>query len=170
MPPYACRRRIPNLRYDLQYGEPVVNAALATSWRSEVARAVAKLDWRYPPSDGEPQLREAIAEQITRRRGVACKASDIVVVGGAPQAVSLLARVLLDEGDKVAVEDPGYELAIRAFAAFGARIVGVPVDGEGLDISAIPDESVRLIHATPSHQFPTGVAMTRERRLALLDF
>lgn len=171
VPPYACRRRILDLRYDLQYGEPLVNTALATSWRAEVARAVAKFEWRYPPSAGVSELRESIAEQVMRRRGVVCSADDVVVVSGTQQALSLLARILLNEGDKVIVEDPGYELAARALLAQGAHLLPVPVDEQGLQTSSLPyDEDIRAIHVTPSHQFPTGVAMPRERRLSLLAF
>ena len=72
MPPYACRRRDPQLRYDLQYCEPLVNATLATNWRKELARAVSKFQWQYPPSAGVPELRKSIAEYVMRRRGVLC--------------------------------------------------------------------------------------------------
>jgi GntR family transcriptional regulator/MocR family aminotransferase len=170
MPPYASRRRVPNLRYDLQYGEPLVNGSLATAWRTEVARAVANFDWRYPPSEGVPKLRQAVAEHAKLRRGVACDAEDIVIVAGAQQAVSLLTRVLLNEGDNVVVEDPGYDLAGRAMSAHGANVIAVPVDAQGLVVDALPDTHVRLVHVTPAHQFPTGVPMAPGRRRALLEY
>jgi GntR family transcriptional regulator/MocR family aminotransferase len=170
MPPYACRRRMPNLRYDLQYGEPLINGSLTTAWRTEIARAVARFDWRYPPSEGVPELREAVAQHAKLRRSVACDAEDIVIVAGAQQAVSLLTRVLLNEADKVVVEDPGYELAGRTMIAHGANVIAVPVDVEGLVTDALPDTDVRLVHVTPAHQFPMGVPMAPGRRRALLEY
>ena len=170
LPPYACRRRMPNLRYDLQYGEPLINVSLATAWRAEVARAVATFDWRYPPSAGVPALRQAVAEHVMRRRGVGCDADDVVIVAGAQQAVSLLTRVLLNESDSVVVEDPGYELAGRTMIAHGANVIAVPVDARGLVVDALPDADVRLVHVTPAHQFPTGVPMAPDRRRALLEY
>jgi GntR family transcriptional regulator/MocR family aminotransferase len=170
LPPLALRSAIPRLHYDLQYGEPLVAPALATAWRRELARAVAHTDWRYPPSAGLRTLRQAISEYLARRRGVVCTADDVVVVGGAQQAVSLLTRVLLDEGDAVAVEDPGYDLALRAFQAHGARLIPVDVDTDGMRVHALPRSDPRMLYVTPSHQFPTGAVMSLERRMALLDY
>jgi GntR family transcriptional regulator / MocR family aminotransferase len=78
-------------------------------------------------------------------------------------------RVLLEPGEVVAVEDPGYPPAQRAFTAHGNRVLGVPVDAEGLVVQALPD-AARLVYVTPSHQFPLGVSMSLARRLALLEW
>jgi GntR family transcriptional regulator / MocR family aminotransferase len=170
LPPLALRSGMPRLRYDLQYGEPLVDPPLATAWRRELARAATGSDWRYPPSAGLRVLRQSISEYLARRRGVVCNADDVVVVGGAQQAVALLARVLLDEGEAVAVEDPGYELALQALQAHGARLVPVGVDAEGMQVEALPRGDVRMVHVTPSHQFPSGAVMSLGRRMALLDY
>ncbi|MGH7720212.1 MAG: PLP-dependent aminotransferase family protein, partial [Gemmatimonadaceae bacterium] len=84
----------------------------------------------------------------------------------------LTARVLLDPGDSVWLEDPGYHGARGAFVAAGARVVGVPVDGEGLNVEAGKARApgARLAYVSPSHQFPLGVTMSLRRRLALLDW
>jgi GntR family transcriptional regulator / MocR family aminotransferase len=169
LPPLALRSSAPRLRYDLQYGEPLIDPPLATAWRRELARAATGAEWRYPPSAGQRALRQAIAEYLARRRGVVCGADDVVVVSGAQQAVALLARVLLDEGATVAIEDPGYQLASQALQAHGARLVPVPVDDQGLQVQALPRGDVRMIHVTPSHQFPSGAVMSLARRMALLD-
>ena len=84
--------------------------------------------------------------------------------------MALLARVLLNEGDAVVVEDPGYQLAVRALRVHGARLVPVATDGQGLRTDALPADEVRLVYVTPSHQFPSGAVMSLERRLALLDY
>src|SRR5690606_21773551 len=72
-----------------------------------------------------------------------------------------------EPGDTVAIEDPGYPLPRRTFQVHGARVVGVPVDDEGLIVDRIPDDA-RLVYVTPSHQYPLGMAMSMERRQALL--
>lgn len=158
------------LRYDMRYGEPLVDPTLATAWRRELSRAASQMDWHYAPSAGVRELRESIAEYVGRRRGVVCSADDVVVVAGTQQAVALLARVLLDEGATVAVEDPGYDLALRALQAHGARLVPVPVDGDGLQVSRLPRRGVRLVLVSPSHQFPSGTVMSLPRRAALLEW
>ena len=92
---------------------------------------------------------------------------DVFVTNGSQQAIDLLARVLLEPGDLVAVEDPGYPPPRRAFVAHGGQVAGVPVDEEGLVVDAIPD-GTRLVYVTPSHQFPLGMPMSMTRRQALL--
>ena len=91
----------------------------------------------------------------------------MIVTQGAQQALDLIGRVLIDPGDRVAVEEPGYPPARRLFRSLGARVVGVPVDGEGLEVSRIPTQT-RIVYVTPSHQFPLGTAMSLPRRAALL--
>lgn len=94
-------------------------------------------------------------------------ADDVLVTQGAQQALDLLCRVLLEPGDRVAIEEPGYRLAKHLFASHSADVVGVPVDGEGLDVAALPPRT-RLVYVTPSHQFPLGTPMSLSRRTALL--
>jgi GntR family transcriptional regulator / MocR family aminotransferase len=98
---------------------------------------------------------------------VRAEPADVVVTTGIQQALDLVARVLLEPGVRVAVEDPGYPPPRLLFASLGARVVPVPVDAEGLVVDALPDD-VRLVHVSPSHQFPLGMAMSLRRRLALL--
>jgi len=171
LPALTLRSVAPRLRYDLHYGEPLVDPPLVTAWRRELARAASAGDWGYPPSSGLRVLRQAISEYLARRRGVACHADDVVIVSGTQQAVSLLARVLVDEGSVVAIEDPGYELASRALQAHGAHLLPVKVDAEGLRVEALPQgRRVRMVLVSPSHQFPSGAVMSRARRMALLDY
>ncbi len=176
---YAARlRSLPRLvlpvghrrtRYDLRYGDSLIHPLLAGAWRRAIARATAAEHWPYPLVAGLPALRRGIADYLARRRGVVCHADDIVVVGGAQQAVSLLARILLDEGDPVAIEDPGYPLAVHAFLAHGAKLVPIPVDGDGLRVDELARHPIRAVYVTPSHQFPSGAVMSVERRRALLE-
>jgi GntR family transcriptional regulator/MocR family aminotransferase len=91
-----------------------------------------------------------------------------VITSGAQQAISLCAQLLLQPGDGVAVENPGYRAAGHAFALAGARVSGVPVDEEGMDCARWQLPDCRLAYVTPAHQYPTGVTMSLARRLALL--
>jgi GntR family transcriptional regulator/MocR family aminotransferase len=142
-------------------------------WRRLMAQALrqsSREPFVYAPSQGIPALREAIAQHVAFARAVACAADDVIVTSGAQQAFDLIARLLVTPGQtKVAVEEPGYPPVRAAFAAAGALLVPLPVDDEGLCVERLPDD-VRIISVTPSHQSPTGVAMSLRRRSALLDF
>jgi GntR family transcriptional regulator/MocR family aminotransferase len=142
------------------------------------ARLAAK-HWRGDRSDvmgyaapsGETALREAIAGHLRSNRGIACEMEQIFIVGGAQQAFHLIGSVLLDPGDKVWFENPGAIGARNSLLTYGADLVAVPVDREGLRI----DEGLRrardfrLAFVTPSHQQPLGHVMSMERRLSLLN-
>jgi len=141
------------------------------TWRRLTARALregARAPFTYGPAHGLPALREAIAGHVAFARAVVCGPDDIVVTSGAQQAFDLLARLLVAPGQtRVAVENPGFPPLRAALLAAGARLVAVPVDGEGLRVDQIPD-GVKVICVTPSHQSPTGAVMSRTRRIALL--
>ena len=142
-------------------------------WRrlmAQTLRRSSREQFAYAPSQGIPVLREAIARHVAFARAVACTADDVIVTSGAQQAFDLIARLLVTPGQtRVAVEEPGYPPVRAAFAAAGARLVPLPVDDEGLCVDQLPAD-VRIISVTPSHQSPTGVAMSLRRRTALLDF
>ncbi|WP_342650053.1 PLP-dependent aminotransferase family protein [Pseudomonas sp. REB1044] len=123
----------------------------------------------YGDPAGEPLLRELIAAYMRRSRGLSCTAEQIVITSGAQQAISLCAQLLLQPGDEVAVENPGYRAARHAFALAGASLRGVPVDEQGLECERLADwPDCRLVYVTPAHQYPTGVTLSLARRLALL--
>ncbi|MDO7902535.1 PLP-dependent aminotransferase family protein [Pseudomonas sp. K1(2024)] len=122
---------------------------------------------RQVPAQGLGELRAAIAQHVAFARGVQCTAADVLVCNGAQQALDLIARVLIEPGTCVAMEDPGYPPARHLFQALGARVQSVAVDAEGLCVEQIA-EGTRLIYATPSHQFPLGMPMSQTRRHALL--
>jgi GntR family transcriptional regulator/MocR family aminotransferase len=121
----------------------------------------------YEGPAGNWDLRAAIARHIGISRSVSASPDDVIVTNGTQQALDIIARVLLEPGDVVAVEKPGYLPPKDLFRALGARVVGVPVDGEGLVVQALPTEA-RAVYVTPSHQYPLGVAMSLSRRRALL--
>ncbi|WP_371367472.1 PLP-dependent aminotransferase family protein [Pseudomonas sp. QL9] len=159
------------LRYSFIGGATSPSHFPQDEWRRCVQYALrqsAQARGLYSQAEGLPALREAIARHATFSRGLRCSADDVVVCNGAQQALDLISRVLLEPGCCVAVEEPGYPPAYQLFASQGARVVGVPVDAEGLRVDAIPDDA-RLIYVTPSHQFPLGMPMSAARRQALLD-
>ena len=138
----------------------------ARFWRKP---SPARLGYGDPAGDG--QLRELVAAYLRNSRGLHCDPEQIVITCGAQQAISLCAQLLVDPGDRVAIENPGYRAAGHAFAAAGAELCGVAVDRDGLDVAALEQvQDCRLAYVTPSHQYPTGVTLSLARRLALLDW
>jgi len=140
-------------------------------WRRLLARqlrrvAPATLDYGSHGA-GHDGLRQAIASYLARSRAVRCTPDQVVIVNGSQQALDVCARVLIDAGDDVAIEDPAYLGARQLFAAHGARLRPVPVLTDGLSVAALPGKA-RLVYVTPSHQFPLGVSMTLARRLELI--
>ncbi|KVG54339.1 PLP-dependent aminotransferase family protein [Burkholderia territorii] len=142
------------------------------AWRRclhHALRQQARGPGQYHDPAGDPQLRGAIARYVAFSRAVACGWDDVLVTQGAQQALDLIARVVVRPGDVVAVENPGYPPARAAFASLGATVIGVPVDTHGLVVERLPDDA-RLVYVTPSHQFPLGMPMTLDRRVALLEW
>ncbi|WP_266168782.1 PLP-dependent aminotransferase family protein [Dyella subtropica] len=158
------------LRYDLQYGNPQVHPALNDLWARELARAATYTGQSGSRAQGLLALRQQICDYLARRRGVQAQPEDVLIVSGTQQAFALTARVLLDEGDRVVLEEPSYFGARQAFAAHGARLVPVRTDDEGLVCAELPRQTPRLIYVTPSHQFPSGSVLSLPRRLELLRY
>jgi GntR family transcriptional regulator / MocR family aminotransferase len=156
-------------------GIPAYELFPAKTWRTLLTRHWSDQPDRelldYGDPGGYAPLREAIADYLQASRRVSCEADQVIVVGGSQQGLDLAARVLLDPGDSVWVEDPGYPGACSVLAVAGARLVPVPVDDDGIDIDEglrrCPDP--RLAYVTPSHQFPLGHTMSLTGRLRLLD-
>ncbi|PWT92442.1 MAG: PLP-dependent aminotransferase family protein [Acidobacteria bacterium] len=124
----------------------------------------------YADPAGYLPLRTAVAEYLGAARAVRCDANQVIIVSGSQQALDLIARLLLDPGDEVWMEDPGYIGARAAFLAAGAKLIPQPVDDQGLCLNAFRKKNqVQLIYVTPSHQFPLGIVMSLQRRLALLE-
>ena len=158
--------------YSFRLGIPDVSLFPLAAWRRHVGReldTVAPLVDGHGDASGHAGLRQGIAHHLGIARAVTTDADGVFVTSGAQQAINLLARVLIRPGDVVAVEEPGYPPVRDALTRAGARVVSMPVDAEGADPSELP-KMTRMIYVTPSHQFPTGVVMSRRRRLQLLDW
>jgi GntR family transcriptional regulator/MocR family aminotransferase len=133
------------------------------------ARKASVFELDYGPAAGSLALREAICSHLRRSRAVVCDASDVIVVNGSQQGLDLIVRVLLERGDRVAIENPSYQGTKEILLAAGVRLLAVPVDREGLIPAKLPEDA-RICFVTPSHQFPTGAILTLARRLGLLDW
>lgn len=161
-------RRSPSPPRAFRVGTPAVDLFPVRLW-SQIARqcvsslSPARLD--YSRLAGLRRLREAIAEQV-RSRGTQCDPDQVLVVAGAQRGIDLVFHLLLDVGDPVWIEDPGYPGAHSALASAGARAVCMRVDDEGMIVDHRIDG--RLAYVTPSHQFPLGVPMSLARRQELL--
>ena len=166
LPPFFLREA----RFDFRAGLPDASLFPHRTWRRVIARALRSREMAagaYENPAGNWDLRAAIARHIGISRSVSGSPDDIIVTNGTQQALDIIARVLLEPGDAVAVEKPGYLPPKDLFKALGARVIGVPVDSEGLVVEALPAEA-KVVYVTPSHQFPLGVAMSLSRRRALL--
>jgi GntR family transcriptional regulator/MocR family aminotransferase len=154
--------------FDLRPGVPDSRLFPVAEWKRHSRWAIDRHEARYDDPAGLPDLRLVLARWIARSRGVAAGFRQIVVTSGAQQAFYLLTATGIEPGDVVAMEDPGYDRFRRVAEICGARVVPVPVDRKGIVVGDIPIEA-KLVYVTPSHQFPTGVAMSMRRRLALLE-
>jgi GntR family transcriptional regulator / MocR family aminotransferase len=156
-------------RWDLRPGRPDTALLDTAAWR-RAWRAAGSVT---PGNDAaiEPphtRLREALAEHLRRTRGVAVDPGDLLVVPGIGGSLHALPAAFGWVGEVVALEDPGYAEAATAFASCGVRVAAVPVDDDGLDPAALPDDAVAA-YITPSHQYPLGARMPVTRRAALLE-
>lgn len=152
-----------NLRYGLAKFDP----KLMTLWKKYLNQAANKIDINYGDAQGDYHLRTVLSEYLQKYRSVSCSADTILITSGSQQALFLISQALLNEGDKVVVEEPCYQGATKVFTAHNAELIYAQVDEEGM---TLPKQAAKLAYITPSHQFPTGMVMTLSRRLELLDW
>lgn len=154
-------------------GLPALDAFPRKLWAGltvRAARGIGTALFDQPSPAGYAPLRQAVAAYLGIARGVACTPEQVLITGGFQGALSLVTQVLVRPGDPVWVEDPGYFLARQRLEAAGAKLVPVRVDHEGMRVAAgkIAAPRARLAVVTPTHQSPLGVALSLQRRLALL--
>jgi GntR family transcriptional regulator/MocR family aminotransferase len=156
-------------------GMPALDQFPIQTWSRLAAsclRTASVRDLHYSDPSGHLALRKLLADYLSQHRAVRCEPEQILIVAGSQQALSLVARVLLDRGDRLWIEDPNYPGARYGLAVTGARLMSVPVDQEGIDVAAGIERhgKAKAVYVTPSHQFPLGVTMSLRRRLQLLDW
>ena len=173
----TVRRWSPPLQAAIPFriGAPEVASFPFALWdrlarQASAAQRVARAQYLDPA--GALSLREAIAQWLWVSRGIRCEAAQLLVCSGSQQALDLVGRLLLDVGDEVLVEDPGYPGIRASLLGHGAQVRPVPLDAEGMAIAQAATRwpAARLAVVTPTHQFPTGVHMGLKRRLQLLDW
>ena len=160
----------PSWPYDFRTGMPDARMFPFQQWRALIARELRASTvgtGTYGDPAGHAGLRDAIARHAGLARAVRATADDVIITNGTQQAVCLLARVLVEPGTVVAVEDPGYPPPRHLLRSLDAQVAGVPVDGDGLIVTAIPP-AARMVYVTPSHQYPLGMPMSLPRRMELL--
>lgn len=165
-------RQTRSLPYDFAYGRSDLEVFPFEMWRRILLRCARKApvhELDYGPAAGNAALREAICTHLRRSRAVVCDPSQVIVVNGSQQALDLIARVLIERGDGIAIEDPSYQGTREILRAAGAHLLPVAVDRDGLNPAKLPP-SARIAFVTPSHQFPTGAILPLARRLELLEW
>lgn len=185
MPPIRLSRYGSGLNHDFAYPiappgfigfaqwRPDLTLFPLSIWRKLMTRrlrsgAMDLFDYSDQSGGYEP-LRREIAAYVARSRAVRCTPEQVIIVNGSAQGIDLCVRLLLDPGDEVAIENPGYHGAHRILAGYGARLRPARIDENGIVIRDLRRKA-RLVYVTPSHQFPTGVAMSLPRRLELIEW
>lgn len=173
-PHSPARSLLPSFTYHFHPGVPDLAGFPRASWLRSLRSA-----WRESPLDaigygdprGVPELREALADYLGRVRGAAAEPENMVMCTGFMQGFSLLCRLLHSQGvEAIGMEDPGWQVHRLIAEQAGLRTVPVPVDDDGLCVDALVEADVAAVLVTPAHQFPTGCVLSRERRVALVDW
>jgi GntR family transcriptional regulator/MocR family aminotransferase len=132
-----------------------------------VTSAAALSDYGDPA--GAPALREAIADHLKTARGIHVESDQVIVTSGTQEALNIISRMFIVSGTEIVMENPGYDSAALVFESYGAHIVPVAVDENGIEVSALKDKKAAFAYVTPSHQFPLGVTLPLDRRLKLIE-
>ena len=164
------------LQINFRYGTPALTEFPIKKWRRLLSRYCNTnlnwLDYSIEPNGYKP-LREAITRYLTHSRAVNCQPEQILITNGTQQALDLILRLLIEPGEIIAIENPGYLNARIIFETQGAQVLPVSVDNSGLVVQELAkhtEKTIRLVYVTPSHQFPTGAILSLPRRLELLNW
>jgi GntR family transcriptional regulator/MocR family aminotransferase len=170
--PDLVNRNRSRLSFDFFPGQPSASLFPLKTWRRLLGNALSHGGAaglaHYGDPAGSSALRSAVAAHLAATRGVVVDPSCIVIVNGIQEAINIAARLFLGPGATALVETPCYQGAAFAFEASGARLVGAPVDEDGLRVGELPDEPAGVLYLTPSHQYPTGYVLSLERRERLV--
>ncbi|HUL68080.1 MAG TPA: PLP-dependent aminotransferase family protein [Burkholderiaceae bacterium] len=161
------------LRLDFRVGRPDRTLFPHRAWKRLVEERLhgAPLALtEYGDPLGLAELRSTVAERVRVSRGIVCSPDQVLIIAGVQEGLSLVARLLIEPGCAVAVENPTYAGAAAVFTSHGATLVSCSVTDEGMDPSALPRSGARLAYVTPSHQFPLGPTMSLENRIGLLEW
>ncbi|GAA4608458.1 PLP-dependent aminotransferase family protein [Actinoallomurus liliacearum] len=164
----------PGIAYDLRPGKPDLTSFPRDLWAAttrDVLRDLPYAELNYPDPAGTRRLRTELAGYLARVRAAVTEPDTVVITAGVAHALATVPRVLGEEGHRLlAVEDPLAHQQLPLIRATGIRLVGVPVDEEGIDVAALARTRARALLITPAHQFPTGVVLSPRRRAALVEW
>ncbi len=152
---------------------PALNLFPMTLWAQVTARRLRRASTHLLlgcDPKGYGPLRDAVANYLNTSRGVKCVPEQVTIVAGVQEGLDLTARLLLNPGDRVCMENPGYPGARMVFEAVGAKVSSVCLDDEGMQLCGHRERGTRLVYVTPGHQFPLGTTMSLSRRLELLEW
>ena len=159
---------------DFRAGVPPFDSSLSEGLKKAATQTLRQFSpghIHYGEPEGDAELRQELQRYLYRARGINCSSEQILITHGAQQAFHLIAQAFLNTHDKVLFEEPGYKGFSRIMANFGADVVGIPVDNDGLKTEYLPDvNNFKLAYVTPSHQFPTGSILSWNRRQQLLKW
>jgi 2-aminoadipate transaminase len=145
-------------------------AGLRSAFAEALSDGAGQRSLQYSTTEGDPMLRRLVAARLTTR-GLPTGAEDLLITSGSQQALTLIATLMLDPGDRVLVEEPSYLAALQCFKLARAVCVPVPCDDDGLDPEALPvliaEHRPKLLYTTPTFHNPTGRTLPLERRLAV---
>lgn len=162
-----------NLLIDFKVGRPDPRSFPVNRWRQMLNRhlqlARGNLTEYHDPIGILP-LRQAIADHLGPARGITVDPGQVLVVAGCQEALNIIARLFVQNGTPVVTECPGYQGAVNLFESYGASVLPVSVDREGLVTDDLPVKGARLAYLTPSHQYPLGHTLSLQRRLELLEW
>lgn len=168
--------KTPTIKYNFMAGSTIVDEHSEKAWQKLLSNSAKQGLSHRTLHQGDPALRQAIASHLQRTRNCQCNANNIVITNGSQQAFDILSRLLIDPGDQVAVEEPGYFGAKAAFAAHRAELMYIRTDNQGMDVAQLETKTQnnptppKLVYVTPSHQFPRGSVLPMERRIALMEW
>jgi GntR family transcriptional regulator/MocR family aminotransferase len=152
---------------------PALDLFPTTLWAQVAARRLRRVSTNLLLGCGPmgyTPLRQAVATYLSTSRGVKCVPEQVAIISGVQEALDLAARLFLNPGDRVCMENPGYPGAAIAFNAGGAKVSAIRLDDEGMQVQDASMRGARLVYVTPGHQFPVGVTMSLARRLRLLEW
>ncbi len=159
---------------DFRSGIPALDLFPRKQWGQLAKRISIETDhslFGYDSPEGRIELRTVLADYLLRTRGVECHPDQLVITTGATQALTLIAKLLISTNDKVIIEDPITHEIQTIFQSYGASLLPIRVDENGMDTTQIPQEiKPAFIFVTPSHQFPLGGTLPIQRRIQLIEF
>jgi GntR family transcriptional regulator / MocR family aminotransferase len=161
------------VEFDFWYGRVDSRLFPLAFWRATAGRLLASKGHglaEYGPAAGDLQLRRALVRHIAVTRGIEAQIEQVIITQGAQQALNLAARLVIPNGGLIGMESPGYSIAAEIFQLAGASLLPLSVDESGIDVGSASGRHPSAVYVTPSHQFPTGVTLSLERRRALIDW